>query len=90
MVLTYGLLAALVLSWWWLGFGAIASILLLVLVIINAPVYRFFLHKRGWLFTLQTIPWHLLYYLYGGLAFAIGLIRHWLGNRLSKKLSFAD
>ena len=90
VVLTYALLLALMFAWWWSSLLAIAVVLLLVLMFINAPVYRFFLHKRGLLFTLQTIPWHLFYFLYGGLAFAIGLIRHWFGNRLSGKLSFAD
>lgn len=51
---------------------ALASFLL----VINAPVYRFFWRKRGLKFALQAIPWHWFYFLYGGLAFVAGLALH--------------
>ncbi len=35
-------------------------------------IYRFFKTKRGLFFALMTIPWHWFYYLYSGLAFAVG------------------
>jgi GT2 family glycosyltransferase len=53
--------------------GAVAAALLLAL---NAPLYRFFLARRGPLFALAAIPWHWLYFLYSGVAFAVGLVRH--------------
>jgi len=57
-------------------------LIMVALVVINAPLYRFFLKKRGLRFALQAVPWHWLYYLYSGLAFAIGLVRHvFLGSR---------
>ena len=46
------------------------------LLIINRPIYQFFYVKRGLRFTLQVIPWHWLYFLYGGGAFALGFIQH--------------
>ena len=70
----------------WIGLG----ILILALVHINLPVYRFFLRKRGWRFTAQVIPWHWLYYLYSGLAFAIGWVRHSLLQALPANLSLSS
>lgn len=83
VVLTYGLVGALMGAVWWVPLLAVAALIMVSLVIINAPLYRFFLNKRGIRFALQSIPWHWLYYLYSGLAFAIGLARHvfYGGNR---------
>jgi glycosyltransferase involved in cell wall biosynthesis len=76
VVLTYGLVGALMGAIWWVPLLAVAALIMGSLVVINAPLYRFFLKKRGFRFALQSIPWHWLYYLYSGLAFAIGLARH--------------
>jgi len=76
VVLTYGLVGALLGALWWVPLLAVAALIMVALVIINAPLYRFFLEKRGLQFALQSVPWHWLYYLYSGLAFAIGLARH--------------
>jgi GT2 family glycosyltransferase len=83
VVLVYGLLAALVGAWWWSGFLVFAALAILGLLALNTPTYRFFYGKRGLRFMLQSIPWHWFYYLYGGLAFAIGLIRFELAGRRS-------
>ncbi|MEM9907734.1 MAG: glycosyltransferase family 2 protein, partial [Cyanobacteria bacterium P01_D01_bin.44] len=48
---------------------------------LNWPLYRFFYLKRGPVFALKSLPWHWLYFLYGGLGFALGLLRHWLRQR---------
>ncbi len=71
VVLSWVLPAALLLAWWWVA-GAIA----LALLALNADVYRFFLRKRGVLFTLGVIPWHWFYYWYSGAAFAVGVWRY--------------
>src|SRR5262249_15792079 len=44
----------------------------LALFACNAPLYRFFLRKRGIWFTFRAVPWHWLYYGYSGLAFIAG------------------
>lgn len=75
-MLAYGLVGCLALAWLWLGFLAVAIVLALLLFWLNAPLYRFFARKQGIWFALKTIPWHWLYYLYSGLAFAIGTVRH--------------
>ncbi|MEO0825894.1 MAG: glycosyltransferase [Cyanobacteria bacterium J06639_16] len=46
------------------------------LVVINWDVYRFFYQKRGLWFTLRVIPWHWLYFLYGGAAFVYGTLKY--------------
>ncbi|HET6566586.1 MAG TPA: glycosyltransferase family A protein [Rhodothermales bacterium] len=60
--------------WPLLAFAAFA--VAAMLLILNAPVYRFFLRKRGIGFTLGVIPWHWFYFFYGGVGFALGIMRH--------------
>ena len=68
-------------SWWWSGFGVLAGGCGVVLLLLNAPLYRFFWCKRGLLFAARVLPWHWLYYGYSGLAFAYSLACHLLGTR---------
>jgi glycosyltransferase involved in cell wall biosynthesis len=82
VVLTYGLLGTLLGAWRWPSSLALSGVLMLSLLALNAPLYRFFWHKRGLSFALRTIPWHWFYYLYSGLAFAIGVVRY-LASRWS-------
>jgi glycosyltransferase involved in cell wall biosynthesis len=72
VILVFGLL--LTMPWIWISQSAliIAFGIIIALLAINAPVYQFFLRKRGTLFTLQVIPWHWLYFLYSGLSFGLG------------------
>ncbi|MUG93842.1 glycosyltransferase [Scytonema sp. UIC 10036] len=76
VILVFSLLGAFISSLWWAGFLAVAIVLSLLLLTINASVYHFFLQKCGFWFALRVIPWHWFYYLYSGLAFAIGTIQH--------------
>ena len=72
VILAYGFALSLAWAWWRTEALAVTGILGLALVALNAPVYRFFQKKRGLFFALAAIPWHWLYYLYSGFAFAIG------------------
>ena len=90
VMLTYSLLLALIGGFWWPGLFAIACGLILSLLIINAPVYRFFLQKQGVGFMIRILPWHWFYYFYSGLAFAIGLGRSLLFRHRSPKPSLSD
>lgn len=77
----YLILAALLcsLGWWpLLGFAALLAALLLI---INAPTYRFFKRNRGWWFALGTVPWHWLYFFYSGFAFSLVFTSYWLRGR---------
>ena len=55
-----------------------------LLLALNRDLYRFFLRKKGALFTAQAIPWHWLYFGYSGLAFSIGFVRYH-AQRLRKR-----
>ncbi len=81
VALTYGLLVSLAGTAWWPGFFLTAGTLILPLLLLNASLYSFFLRKRGLWFTLKAIPWHWFYYLYGGLAFGIAVVRHYFKGK---------
>ncbi len=89
VMFTYGLLLVLIGGFWWPGLFVVASVLIVLLLILNAPLYRFFLQKRGLWFMIRTLPWHWFYYFYSGLAFAIGLTRSLLFKHRSQKPSFS-
>ncbi len=76
VVLTFILVGLLCVSYWeplaLAGVGAAMTVLL----ILNAPLYRFFLRKRGFWFVIQSMFWHWLYFFYSGVAFAIGTVLH--------------
>jgi GT2 family glycosyltransferase len=76
VILVYGFLLALLGAFWWSGFLAVAAVLSSILLWLNFAVYRFFYAKRGLGFALYVIPWHWFYYIYGGLAFAMGTINY--------------
>ena len=87
VILVYAILVTLALSFWWSGFLAVAVVLSLIMLWLNFAVYRFFYAKRGLGFTLRVIPWHWFYYIYGGLAFAVGtsnyLWHEWFLSKLN-------
>ncbi len=85
VIFTYGLLLAVIGGFWWPVLFGVAFVPILLLLILNAPLYRFFLKKRGLWFMLRTLPWHWFYYFYSGLAFAIGLGRSLLFKHRSQK-----
>ncbi|MGE5659204.1 MAG: glycosyltransferase family 2 protein [Actinomycetota bacterium] len=86
-ILAYGVLFALLAAWWWLGWLILGSLMALLLIGLNAPLYRFFQQKKGIVFALRVIPWHWLYYLYSALAFAIGTARHLSDRRFFAKIN---
>ncbi len=49
---------------------AVSGFFMIILFILNWDVYRFFLNKRGLGFTLKVIPFHWIYFVYSGMAFA--------------------
>ena len=76
VMLMFALLIALLLSPWKPLLLVGAAVMGLMLFIFNVRLYRFFLEKRGLRFAVQAIPWHWLYFVYSGAAFAIGTLRH--------------
>ena len=86
VMLTFLLLCSLAPSFWQPLAIVAAGVMALILLILNASLYRFFLRKRGLRFTLQAIPWHWFYFFYSGVGFALGVARHIIGrNRLRKQ-----
>jgi glycosyltransferase involved in cell wall biosynthesis len=73
VILTHGFLGALVSSGWRPEALTIAGGLFLALAVLNAPLYWFFLWKRGVRFATRAIAWQWLYYGYCGAAFVLGL-----------------
>ena len=55
--------------------------LLAVVIAINAPFYWFLRKRRGLLFAGTAVLFHLLYFVYSGVSFGIGVIRHALRGR---------
>lgn len=86
VILTYAVVFFLLASLWQPSLLLLTLLLGLTLVAINAPLYYFFKRKHGTNFALKTIPWHWLYYLYSGLAFAIGIIHHYISDGKIAKL----
>lgn len=78
LVAAYGLLAALAAAFVWPPSVFVAIGLAVLFLSLNIRLYVFFCRKRGPLFALLTVPWNWFYYLYGGLGFAIGVVRHLL------------
>ena len=62
----------------------------LTLVILNGQFYLFLAEKRGGLFAVAAIPFHLLYHFYNGISFLIGLIRHFGRVLFSRTQSLQD
>ena len=50
----------------------------LALLWLNRDLYRFFVRRRGWGFTLRAVLLHWLYYLYNGVSFTLGTLAYLL------------
>lgn len=85
VMLTFLMLGSLVVSFWQPLALAATGVMALTLLFLNTSLYRFFLRKRGVRFTFQSIPWHWLYFLYSGVAFAAGTVRHLVNHDRFKK-----
>ena len=82
VLLTYGALITTLASLWSSKFLPVAAFCAIALLLLNAPLYRFFQNKRGPRFALRGILWHVFYYFYSGLAFMVGTISYWFGRRV--------
>ncbi|MBI2470079.1 MAG: glycosyltransferase [Planctomycetes bacterium] len=49
--------------------GFLSLIILTNILILNQKLYNFYTRKRGIIFTIKAIPFHILYYLYSGVSF---------------------
>jgi GT2 family glycosyltransferase len=83
-LLACGLVSSVLAAFWSRQALAIAALLALLLLSINASLYLFFYRKRGAKFTLGAIPWHWFYFVYGALAFSIGTVRFAMNRCVSR------
>ena len=67
----------------------VAPLLVAALLVFNAPLYAFFLRRRGPLFLLAAIPWHWLYYTYNGVCFALGTLAYLRAGRVKGPVASA-
>jgi glycosyltransferase involved in cell wall biosynthesis len=81
LLLVYTALVATAFAVWTPWSLAVAAALLGALVLLNAPLYRFFYSRRGAWFAARAVPCHWVYYLCGGLGFALGVARRLLQPR---------
>jgi hypothetical protein len=61
-----------------LRWGLAAALLLASVVLLNAPLYRWFARLRGWGFALRVIPLHVLYHTLNGFAAIAGWVTHFV------------
>lgn len=74
-------LVTLAAAWRWPPLVAIAAAAMVLLLALNADLFRFFLRRRGALFALGAIPLYWVYLLICGLGFALGRLRHLRGRQ---------
>lgn len=70
------LLIGLVLAPWVRQGLLVGAAAMLGLLVMDWPLIRFFGRKHGPVFTTGAIGWHWLSYLFGGMAFAVAVVRH--------------
>jgi len=80
----WGILGALLLSFQRTGFLFAAGGFILLFILLNLPIYRFFVRKRGIWFVLAVIPWHGIHYGTSGAAFLIGLWDYFIKRYFKK------
>jgi hypothetical protein len=57
-------------------------VIFLIIILINYKFYAFFTSKRGVFFAISVIPFHMLYYFYSAVSFALGGFIYFWGDIL--------
>jgi GT2 family glycosyltransferase len=68
-------------AWSWPALLGVVAASLVLVVVVNAQLFRFFLHERGVLFALGTIPVYWVYLLTCGVGSGLGLLRFLRGPK---------
>jgi glycosyltransferase involved in cell wall biosynthesis len=61
-------------------------LLVVLLGLLNSQFYLFLAAKRGALFAVAAIPFHMLYHFYNGISFLIGSLRYWFEQRYPSRV----
>jgi len=80
VVLAFVALISLAFAWLWPPLFVACAAAIVLMVAVNASLFRFFGRQRGWLFALAVLPLYWVYLLTCGLGFALGIVRHLLGR----------
>jgi len=83
VAMVFAALAAVLIAWWWPKTLLVAGVCAIAVTLLNLSFYRFFYRLRGWWFAVKSIPCHWLYFIYSGLAFALGALLHALNRTRS-------
>jgi glycosyltransferase involved in cell wall biosynthesis len=81
VALAFVALGALLFAGRWPILAGIAVLAVLLLVVVNAQLFRFLFKQRGALFAARAAPLYWLYLLVCGLGFALGVVRHLASER---------
>jgi GT2 family glycosyltransferase len=82
VVAMYALLLTAPLAVRWPSWVTVSGGFGLLLLVLNIHTYRFFFARRGFAFTAAAVALHWLSLLYGGMAFAVGIVRYGLVPRI--------
>ncbi len=63
----------------------VGLLVFLVLGFLNGEFYLFLASKRGILFAIAAIPFHMLYHFYNGISFLAGTLNYWMRPRTPAK-----
>ncbi len=80
VALAWLMLVASVVAWWWLPILVGIPAAALLLVVVNADLFRFFARRRGVRFAFASLMWYWFYLLICGLGFIVGVTRQYLGR----------
>ena len=67
-------------AWIWPPLLAAGALAMILIVVLNSGLFRFFLRQRGVYFAVGAIPLYWVFLLIGGLGFALGLLSHLHGR----------
>ena len=81
VVMAFVVLVTLLAAWIWPPLLAAGALAMILMVALNAGLFRFYQRERGVLFAAGVIPLYGLYLLTSGLGFAIGFLRHLIGRK---------
>jgi glycosyltransferase involved in cell wall biosynthesis len=90
ILLVYSLLGGVIGTLLQPGFFGFVGPTLILFIVLNLDLYRFFLQKRGVLFTLRVLPCHWFYYVYCGFAFGVGVLRYWHSGLSARPIAHSD
>jgi GT2 family glycosyltransferase len=84
VIAVYGLVAASIGAFFHSALILLSLAFLALILVLNVSLLRFFYSKHGLSFAIKAMMWHCFYYLYSGLAFAIGIVLFRVRKRPTK------